>query len=49
MAISKNNTKVLLIMPIALKEELKEEARKDNRSLSNYVVTILEKRGKGES
>lgn len=32
-------------VPKKLIEELKAEARKDNRSLSNYVVTILEKRG----
>lgn len=42
--ISDKNTKVLLIMPKELKKELEEEAKKEIRSLSNYVVTILENR-----
>ncbi len=27
--------------PTSLKERLKEEAEKENRSLSNYIITIL--------
>jgi hypothetical protein len=46
LAISEKNTKVLLIMPKELKAELEIEAKKEIRSLSNYVVTILENRGK---
>lgn len=45
MGISEKNTKMLVVISKKLKAELESEARKDNRSLSNYVVTILEKRG----
>jgi predicted HicB family RNase H-like nuclease len=46
LGISEKNTKMLVVISKKLKAELESEARKDNRSLSNYVVTILEKRGK---
>jgi len=42
--ISKKNTKALIIMPKELKETLIEESKEQRRSLSNYVVTILEGR-----
>ncbi|WP_083955622.1 hypothetical protein [Brevibacillus parabrevis] len=31
-------------MPKELKTKLEEEAKKENRSLSNYIVTLLQKR-----
>lgn len=46
MGISDKNTKMLVVIPKELKAELETEAKKDNRSLSNYVVTILENRRK---
>jgi predicted HicB family RNase H-like nuclease len=44
MPISKDNTKMIVIVPNELKDVLTTEAKKEKRSLSNYVVTILEKR-----
>lgn len=44
MPISDKNTKMLIVIPKELKKELEEEAKGENRSLSNYVVTILESR-----
>lgn len=41
MTISKDNTRMLVILPIALKEELKLKADEANRSLNNYIVTVL--------
>lgn len=43
MAISKDNTRVLVTMPKELREKLEKEAEKENRSLSNYIVTVLAK------
>lgn len=37
----KNEAKVLLLMPRELKERLAEAAEQDNRTLSNYIVTVL--------
>lgn len=46
MAISDKNTKMLIVIPKELKKELEAEAKVEIRSLSNYVVTILENRHK---
>ena len=43
MAISDLNTKILIVIPKALKEKLEEKARKDNRSISNYIVRLIQK------
>jgi len=43
MTISDLNTKILVIIPKALKEKLEEKAKKDNRSVSNYIVTLIQK------
>ena len=41
MAVSKDKTGVLVNMDKTLKEKLSELAKKQNRSLSNLIVTIL--------
>lgn len=41
MAVSKDKTGVLVNMDKTLKENLSELAKKQNRSLSNLIVTIL--------
>lgn len=41
MAVSKDKTGVLVNMDKILKERLTELAKKQNRSLSNLIVTIL--------
>ena len=42
MAVSKDKTGVLVNMDKALKERLSELAKKQNRSLSNLIVTVLQ-------
>ncbi|MFS0657351.1 DNA-binding protein [Niallia alba] len=42
MAISENNDRLTVIIPKELKQRLKDLADNQNRSLSNYVVTVLE-------
>jgi hypothetical protein len=42
MSISANNDRLTVIIPKSVKEELKQLADLENRSLSNYVVNILE-------
>ena len=44
MAVSDDNTRIIVTLPKTLKEELQNEAYKERRSLSNYVLTIIEKR-----
>jgi len=39
-------TKILFTLPVDLKEELLKEADKENRSLNNYILTLLLKRSK---
>ncbi|HSR03078.1 MAG: hypothetical protein EOM07_10250 [Clostridia bacterium] len=39
-------TKILFTLPVDLKEELLKEAEKENRSLNNYILTLLLKRNK---
>ena len=39
-------TKILFTLPVELKEELLKEAEKANRSLNNYILTLLLKRTK---
>jgi predicted DNA-binding protein len=43
MSISANNDRLTVIIPKYIKEELKKLADKENRSVSNYVVNLLEK------
>ena len=42
MAVSKDKTGVLVNMDKTLKEKLSELAKKQNRSLSNLIVTVLQ-------
>lgn len=44
--ISKNYTRILLILPQDLKTELTIEAKADNRSVNNYIMTLLLNRNK---
>ena len=46
MPISDKNTRTLITLPKVLKEKLEEEAKEENRSFNNYVLTILENREK---
>lgn len=39
--ISSDKTKILLTLPLDLKEGLTKEAKSDNRSLNNYILTVL--------
>lgn len=43
MAISEKNKRVIITMPRYLHEQLTLEANKENRSISNYIVTVLKK------
>lgn len=43
MAISEKNKRVIITMPRDLHEQLTLEANKENRSISNYIVTVLKK------
>ena len=42
MPISKDKTSVLINMNKELKAELEERAKAENRSLTNYINTVLE-------
>lgn len=39
--ISEDKTKILVAMPKVLKQKLETEAKEQNRSTSNLIVTIL--------
>jgi hypothetical protein len=39
--VGKDKTRILLTLPLDLKEELKQEAESVNRSLNNYILTLL--------
>ena len=43
MASKSDKTRILVNIPMKLKEELEKIALEDNRSVSNYVVTLIEK------
>ena len=40
-AIGKNNTRVMVTLPQEAAEKIKEQAKRENRSLSNLVQTII--------
>ncbi|MGF9715111.1 ribbon-helix-helix domain-containing protein [Paenibacillus naphthalenovorans] len=44
MVVSKDSVRIMITIPISLKEELEVEAKNENRSLSNYIVTLIQKR-----
>jgi hypothetical protein len=41
MAVGKDKTRILLTLPMDLKDELTKEAKMDNRSLNNYILNLL--------
>lgn len=43
MAVGSDKTRILVNIPIELKKQLEEKAKQENRSLSNYIVTVLSK------
>ena len=43
MTISDKNTRMLVIIPKELKKQLGKKAKENNRSVSNYVVTLIQK------
>ena len=43
MAISEENTRIQVTIPKNLKKQLEEKAKLENRSVSNYIVTLAQK------
>lgn len=43
MAISDDNTRIQVTISKKLKKQLEERAKSENRSVSNYVVTLIQK------
>lgn len=43
MALGSDKTRILVNMPLDLKEKIETQAKQENRSVSNYIVTILRK------
>lgn len=41
MAVSKDNVRILITVPIEVKKELENAARRENRSVSNYVCNLI--------
>ena len=41
--ISKDNTRMLITLSRDIKTQLEILAKKENRSLSNYILTVLQK------
>jgi len=42
MSISKENTRIQVTLSKELKEKLEKKAKEDNRSVSNYVVKLIQ-------
>lgn len=49
MALSKDKTRILINIPNDLKSQIEKLAKEENRSVSNFIVTLLEKNIKNES
>ena len=43
MAISEENTRIQVTIPKDLKKQLEEKAKLENRSVSNYIITLIQK------
>lgn len=41
MVVAKGNSRIMVTLSDELRESLEKEAKKENRSLSNYIVTVL--------
>lgn len=44
--VGKDKTRILLTLPLDLKDKMTMDAKEVNRSLNNYILTILLKRDK---
>lgn len=42
MSISKENTRIQVTLPKELKKKLEKKAKEDGRSVSNYVVMLIQ-------
>lgn len=49
MALGKDKTRILVNIPNDLKLEIEKSAKEENRSVSNYIVNLLEKHIKANS
>ena len=43
---SEDKDRIVIVVPKELKKELEKEAEEQNRSLSNYIMTLLQQRKK---
>jgi len=43
MALGNDKTRILVNIPNKLKEQVEKLAKEENRSVSNYIVTMIEK------
>lgn len=43
MAIGSDKVRILVTLPLELKEKLEQAAKEENRSVSNYVCTLIQK------
>lgn len=43
MSLKSDKTRILVNIPLDLKKEAEEIAETENRSLSNYIVTLIQK------
>lgn len=43
MAVSSDKMRILVTVPRDLKEQLEQVAKDENRSVSNYVLTLIQK------
>jgi len=42
MAVKKDNTRIQVTIPKDLKIQLEQKAKEDNRSVSNYIVKLIQ-------
>ena len=43
MSVANNNTRIQITIPRKLKAQLEIKAKENNRSVSNYIVTLIQK------
>jgi hypothetical protein len=43
MSVSDENTRIQVTIPKEIKQKLKDRAREHDRSISNYIVTLIKK------
>lgn len=50
MSLSESKTKVLIVVPKELKQWIQDKAKRENRSMSNYLVHLIQQeRAKDQS